>query len=255
MRRGSCPAVAFLTKRLRESFRLGETLKQSQALTTGAAGGAWPASVESQDNHHSQHHWTSFFSTQGQPVKQEGPHVSLLDPVLRQQWDHTANAHLGNTVIRPYSHRKVWWTCDQCPDGHLHSWSACVSDRSSGNVCPQCRGRRVCKHNSLATKAPLVAAQWDYEANAGTPDNVVAWSNKPVGWLCDVCGGRWTAAPDHGISKTMSGCPKCAEDAECTPRTKQPTFAECQHPLLAEWDHARNASQRNCLDKVRLQSN
>ncbi|KAL3130449.1 hypothetical protein ABBQ38_008271 [Trebouxia sp. C0009 RCD-2024] len=206
-------------------------------------------------NQHYQHHWTSFFCTQGQPVKQAGPDISLLNSVLQQQWDHAANAHLGKTVIKPYSAQKVWWTCDQCPDGHLHSWSATVNSRSNGNGCPQCRGRKVCKHNSLATRAPLVAAQWDHEANDGTPDSVVAQSHQPVGWLCDVCGGRWTARPNCRTSRTMTGCPECAEDAKCTPRTKQPTFAECQHPLLAEWDHERNAAQGHRPDKVRLKSN
>ncbi|KAL3155562.1 hypothetical protein ABBQ38_011116 [Trebouxia sp. C0009 RCD-2024] len=52
------------------------------------------------------------------------------------------------------------------------------------NFIPHNSGRQVCKHNSLATKAPLVAAQWDYEANDGTPDNVVAQSNHLAHWHC-----------------------------------------------------------------------
>ncbi len=40
---------------------------------------------------------------------------------LRQQWDYAANAHLGDVVIKPQSNRKVWWMCDQCPDGHPHT--------------------------------------------------------------------------------------------------------------------------------------
>ena len=206
------------------------------------------------ENQHYQHHWTSFFSTQPQPVKQEGPDISLLDPTLQQQWDHAANAHLGKIVIKPYSNQKVWWTCDQCPDGHLHSWSAAVSGRSLGSGCPQCRGYKVCKHNSLATKAPLVAAQWDHEANEGTPDSVVAQSNQPVWWLCNLCGGRWSATPNKRVGINMTGCPDCAEDAKCMPRTRHPTFEQCQHSLLTEWDHDRNAVQGNYPDKVRLKS-
>ncbi|KAL3151038.1 hypothetical protein ABBQ38_012907 [Trebouxia sp. C0009 RCD-2024] len=204
-------------------------------------------------NQHYQHHWTSFFSTQGQPIKQEGPDVSLLDPVLRQQWNYAVNAHLGKAVIKPHSDQKVWWTCNECPDRHLHSWLARVRGRSCGDGCPQCKGRNVCKHNSLATKAPVIAAQWDYDANDGTPDSVVAHSHQPVGWLCDVCGGKWSVSPNRRVSKTKSGCPDCANEAR-TKGTKQPTFAECQHSLLAEWDHERNAAQGNYPDKVRLQS-
>ena len=123
-----------------------------------------------------QHSEARCHSSKGQHafVQQEGPDLSRLDAALQQQWDHAANARLGNIVIRPCSHKKVWWICDQCPNGHLHRWEATAASRSNGRGCPQCCGHKVCKHNSLATKAPLVAAQWEYEANEGTPDSVVA---------------------------------------------------------------------------------
>ena len=197
-------------------------------------------------------------SAHGQPVQQQGPDISRLDPALQQQWDHAANAHLGNIDIKPHSRRKVWWTCDQCPDGLLHRWEACMCDRTRGTGCPRCSGRKVCKHNSLATKAPKVAAQWDYEANIGTPDNVVAQSNHSVGWLCDACGCKWSASPGRRVCKNRSGCPKCADVAR-TKKQKHPTFAECQDPhskaVLAEWDHERNPPQGNFPHNIRLQSN
>ena len=178
-----------------------------------------------------------------------GPDINQLDPALRLQWDHAANAHLDTIVITPYSNRKVWWICDQCPDGHLHRWEARVCNRTNGSGCPQCSGRKVCKHNSLATKAPSVAAQWDYETNDGTPDSVVAQSSQAVGWLCDVCSHKWRATPNQRVSKQKAGCPKCAAMANGKKRTKHPTLAECQDPqgraLLAEWDHERNAPQGN----------
>ena len=127
-------------------------------------------------------------------AQQGGPDISRLDPGLHQQWDHAANVHLGNINITPHSHRKVGWICDNCPDGHLHSWSATVYSRTAGNGCPQGSGRKVCKHSCLATKAPSVAAQWECQANDGTLDSVVAESNQPAWWHCDACGNRWCAA-------------------------------------------------------------
>ena len=101
-------------------------------------------------------------------MHQEGPDISLLDPALQRQWDHAANAQLGNIVVKPHSHR-VWWTSDQCPVGNPHSWSAAVYHRTNGTLgCPQCTSHKVCKHKSLASKAPRVAAQWDYEEEDGT---------------------------------------------------------------------------------------
>ena len=202
------------------------------------------------------HHWRRYFSTGQQSTQQEGPDISLLEPALQKQWDHAANAHLGNMVIKPHSSKQVWWTCDQCPDGHSHSWSAVVGNRSNGNGCPQCCGRKVCKHNSLATKAPEVAAQWDHVNNDGTPNDVVATSARVVGWLCDVCGHKWTASLAARVSNN-SGCPQCAKFAR-TKHTRHPTFAECQDPevraLLAQWDHRRNADENNFPHNTRLRS-
>ena len=197
---------------------------------------------------------------QGQPAgaQQTGPRISRLDPALQQQWDHAANAHLGPMDITPKNGRKVWWTCEQCPDGHLHSWEATVCHRANGRGCPQCSGHKVCKHNSLATKAPKVAAQWDYAANIGTPNDVVAHSNKLVGWLCEVCGHKWKRSPGTRISQ-LSGCSKCSALNRRTKQTKHPTFAECQDShskaVLAEWDHERNAPQANFPHNITLKSN
>ena len=122
-------------------------------------------------------------------------------------------------------------------------------------MCPQCSGRQVCKHNSLATKAPLVAAEWDYQANDGTPDDVVAQSGHMANWHCKVCGCKWEATPNTRVSRKKAGCPQCANDAKTNKRTMHPSFAECNHPLLAEWDHKRNAAQGHFPDKIRLKSN
>ena len=191
-------------------------------------------------------------------VQQGGPNISLLDPALQQQWDHATNAHLGLVDIKPYSNKKVRWVCDQCPDGHLHSWEAQINNRTNGRGCPQCTGRKVCKHNSLATKAPKVAAQWDYGVNAGTPDTVMAQSNHRVGWLCEVCGEQWDQSPNQRVGNKGVGCPKCARAALRKKRIRHPTFAECQDPyikaVLAEWDHERNAAMENFPDNTRLRS-
>ena len=197
-------------------------------------------------------------TSHGQPAQVGGPNISRLYPALQQQWDHAANAHLGPLDVTPQSSRKIWWKCDRCPDGHLHRWEATVYNRSNGNGCPQCAGHKVCKHNSLATKAPKVAAQWDYLANDGTPDNVGAKSHQSVGWLCDVCGHKWNRTPNQRVGKVMRGCPKCASKARSQKHIQHPTFAECQDrrnkAVLAQWDHERNAPQGNYPHNVTLRS-
>ncbi|KAL3140451.1 hypothetical protein ABBQ38_004710 [Trebouxia sp. C0009 RCD-2024] len=235
-------------------------LQQGPVLVTGVGSGLTATGLKSvaaaASRACNQRFAVSCQSYQGQHahVKEAGPNISNLDPVLQQHWDHAANAQLGNIVIKPQSNKQVWWRCDQCPDGHLHTWSAVVKSRSNGNGCPQCSGRKVCKHNSLATKAPLVAAEWDYEANDGTPEDVVAQSHRLIKWHCKVCGCKWEATPNARVSKRKAGCPQCADVAKTKKRTTHPTFAECNHPLLAEWDYKRNAAQGHYPDKVRLRS-
>ena len=111
----------------------------------------------------------------------------------------------------------------------------------------------MCKHNCLATVAPWAAAQWDYEANdaLGTPDTVVACCNQPAGWHCQVCGHRWTVAPDARVSK-LSGCRRCSPKGTVI---RHPTFAECQHPLLQEWDITRNEACGNYPHNTSLRGN
>ena len=187
-------------------------------------------------------------------ANQGPPDISRLDPNLQQQWDHAANAHLGNINIRQKSGRKVGWICDQCPDGHLHSWSATVSNRTNGQGCPQCSGHKVCKHNSLATKAPSVAAEWDYAANDGTPDSVTAQSGQHAGWHCVVCDYKWCARVQSRVSRNKAGCPQCGQISKCNKQIKHPTIAE-DPALLAQWDHARNAEQGQFPHNIRLKSN
>ena len=124
--------------------------------------------------------------------------------------------------------------------------------RSNGTGSPQCVGRKVCKHNCLATLARRAAAEWDYEANAalGTPDTVVANSPQPAIWRCQVCSHKWTASPNRRVSQ-QSGCPRCAPRGTVT---RHPTFAECQHPLLEEWDYKHNEACGNYPHNTKLKS-
>jgi len=189
-----------------------------------------------------------------QAKQQQGPDISLLSSKLQQQWDHAKNAHLGNVNITPNSGQKVHWTCPDCPDGHPHQWEARVYNRTDNANCPFCIGKRVCQHNSVATKAPYVAATWDSTANDGTPHDFTAASNRRKQWYCPVCGHKWLARINHRIGQ-KSGCPECCKLKRAGPKVRQPTLAECNHPLLKEWDTDANAKEGLFPDKLTLGSN
>ncbi len=189
----------------------------------------------------------------------KGPNTSLLAEELQKQWHEKLNMHLGNTVIRPGSDRKVWWSCDQCPDSFPHIWQAAVKNRTYGTGCPFCSGTVICQHNTLAEQAPDVALFWDAKKNHPlAPDQVTVSSNKRAHWKCSVCLYEWQAsvsAKVHG----KTGCPKCAKanggrKADGT-RQKHPSFAGAKHALLEQWDHDRNSENGNLPDNTTLRSN
>ncbi len=193
-------------------------------------------------------------SVSQQAKQQQGPDISLLSRKLQQQWDHAKNAHLGNMLITPHTSQKVQWTCPDCPDGHPHQWEVSVVHRKRYEGCPFCLGRRVCQHNSVATKAPNVAASWDSTANDGTPHDFTANSSRRKQWHCHVCGHKWLARISSRVVG-QTGCPECYNLKRAWPKVRLPTLAECNHPLLKDWDTEANAKEGLFPDKLTLGSN
>ncbi|DBA92277.1 TPA: hypothetical protein ACH3X2_003706 [Trebouxia sp. C0005] len=190
-----------------------------------------------------------------QPRKQQQcPDISLLSSKLQQQWDNATNAHLGNILITPHSRLKVHWTCPDCPDGHPHRWEAKMTNRTNNDGCPFCKGRRVCQHNSVANKAPDVAASWDSTANEGTPHDFTAASHFKKQWHCPICGHKWLARINNRIGQ-KSGCPECDNLNRAGPKVRHATLTECNHALLKEWDSEANAKEGLFPDKLTLGSN
>jgi len=187
-----------------------------------------------------------------------GPDISLLAEELQGQWHEKLNRHLGDILIKPYSNCKVWWSCDQCPEGLPHVWEAHVRNRTQGTGCPFCSGTAVCQHNTLATKAPQVALFWDAKKNHPlSPDQVTVSSNMRAHWRCSACLHEWQAAVMHK-AHGKTGCPKCAKANSGRKaggsRQKHPTFATAKHALLEQWDHDRNRDNGNLPDNTSLQS-
>ena len=185
-----------------------------------------------------------------------GPDISCLSPRLHREWMHDRNQHLGSIVVTPGSRRKVWWSCPDCPDGHSHIWEAAVSARMAGSGCPFCSGRKVCKHNSLATKAPAAALDWHRDRNLPlSPETVTAQSSYRAHWCCSACQHEWRA---WVAERVRCGCLKCANAhagySKDGIRQKHPSFASCKHSLLSEWDHVLNAMVGNYPDNITLGS-
>ena len=197
-------------------------------------------------------------ATAEQPQKQRGkqsqsnlPDISELTLQLQQQWHPDNNALLGSIKVKPHSRRKVLWSCSNCPAGWPHVWLAAVKYRTAYSKCPYCQGRKLCKHNALATKAPTVSKYWNYGKNGITPEQTLAGSNCRANWKCPDCQHEWQAQIGTRVLKD-AGCPHCSHRNK--KYSKQPTFQEEQHSLLLEWDHERNALNNIYPHNTTLQS-
>ena len=152
-------------------------------------------------------------------------------PELVAQLHPTENDHIDLDKVTTGSQVKAVWLCNDrqnTPPGctHPHIWTATVTQRSGskghkGCGCPFCAGLVVCPCNSLAFKAPEVAAQWHPTRNGKKqPDQCGASSNHRVWWqhVSDVTGEvhEWIAhvgrRAEVWSKEGRLSCPLCNKD-------------------------------------------
>ena len=202
--------------------------------------------------HHSSSHQLQGSDQHTNTDQHQGPDISLLGPLLQRQWNHAKNAHLGNIVIKPYTRRRVWWECDQCPDGHPHMWQAQVSKRSSGISCPFCTNQRVCQHSSLATKHPDIAMEFS-DRNQGTAHDYTAASNEAVFWRCNH--GHEYNTRIASRTRHNTGCPICWTSRNSSqPKQKHPVLTDSPRPVMHLWDEQLNAKAGMDPNKITCRS-
>ena len=129
--------------------------------------------------------------------------LATVRPEIAKQWDYESNGDLKPSEVTEYSMKRVYWRCD---NGHV--WDSTVANRSVGNGCPYCSGKKLLQgFNDLRTLFPDVAAEWS-EQNKESPEDFTAGSHTKVKWKCSKCGHIWTAQiKERTYSHT--GCPKC----------------------------------------------
>ena len=154
-------------------------------------------------------------------------------PELVAQLHPTKNAHIDLDKVTSGSQIKAVWVChdrQNAPAGctHAHEWTTKINRRTGnarhkGSGCPYCFGRVVCPCNSLAVKAPEVAAHWHPTRNGNKhPDSVSPHSNPSVWWqhTSELTGDvhEWKAKVMYRMTtwqymKRLS-CPLCRDDRE-----------------------------------------
>ena len=159
--------------------------------------------------------------------------LKTVNPTLANEWDYEKNNGLTPMDVLPNSNKKVWWKCS-----NEHKWQASVVNRTKGNGCPYCAGKKVLSgYNDLQTVNPTLAKEWNYEKNNGlTPADVMPNSDKKVWWKCGQ-GHEWQVT--IGTRNRGSGCPYCAGKKGLKGYNDLQTI----NPTLAkEWNHEKNGN-------------
>lgn len=164
--------------------------------------------------------------------------LAALFPEVAKEWHPTRNAALQPSSVRPSTHQKVWWQCNQG-----HSWQVSPKDRTGPRKsgCPVChnlgrseiyRARALKKKESLAKSHPALVSEWHSTRNDGrNPTEFVEASNWLAWWRCQK-GHEWQAR----ISKRAwgaQGCPFCSNKRVAVDNnlaTNRPDLAFQWHP-------------------------
>ena len=130
-----------------------------------------------------------------------------LYPELAAQWHPIKNGSLTPDQVSFGSDKQAWWVCTEGPD---HEWRAKVQERTRGQGCSFCAGKRVSVTNALTSLFPDVATQWHSTKNGDiTPDKVAGASGKKVWWQCPNDPHHEWQASVANRTYSESGCPYC----------------------------------------------
>ena len=151
----------------------------------------------------------------GQKVIKGENDLQTVNPSLASEWNYEKNDGLTPMDVMSNSNKKVWWVCTKG-----HEWQTSINNRTNGNGCPYCAGKKAIKgKNDLQTVNSSLASEWNYEKNDGlTPKDVMPNSHNNVWWKCQK-GHEWQATIDS--RNDGRGCPVCSSER----KTSLPEFA------------------------------
>lgn len=149
---------------------------------------------------------------------------------LKKEWNYKKNVGMSPDELTDNSGKKVWWVCLEG-----HEWESRIADRTRGNKCPYCSGKKpILGVNDLKTVNPQLAAEWNYVKNKKVPEAYLPHSGKKVWWLCSK-GHEWEATIDS--RSRGNNCVYCAGQRVISGENDLKTL----NPKLAlEWDYEAN---------------
>ena len=149
--------------------------------------------------------------------------LAIKNPELSKQWHPTKNGNLTPFKVGKSSPKKVWWKCEK---GEDHEWISSINNRSNGNGCPICIGKKIVKSNCLATTHPEIAKQWHPTKNGkSNPYNIGGGSGKRFWWKCEKGDDHeWITSPSN---RTRKGgrCAICRQSPARPGHNRRPRYS------------------------------
>ena len=159
--------------------------------------------------------------------------LAYLDVELSKEWDYENNYPRTPEDVTRYSHRKVYWVCQEG-----HSYLSTIANRSNSRGCPYCANLKICDDNCLAKLLPHLEAEWCDGKNKKlnlSPYNVSIGSSKKVWWICRENREHIYEAIIKDRSRGV-GCPYCAGK-----KVSNDNCLSIMNPELAsEWNYKKN---------------
>ncbi|WP_429595247.1 zinc-ribbon domain-containing protein [Arthrobacter crystallopoietes] len=150
------------------------------------------------------------------------PHVA--------SWWHPSKNRLKPTDVKAGSEKRVWWLC---PDGHEFEQMIAYRANQKKQQCPVDTGRLLLSGvNDLATKHPDLVAEWNYELNDVSPDQIVPGTTKRC----------WTCEHGHTQHMQVSNRIRSGGCSECPPDRRVGTPTSSFRRGRQGWDKRRESS-------------
>lgn len=88
--------------------------------------------------------------------------LETLCPEIAAEWDYEKNGKPTPDMVPPSTSRKYHWKCRKG-----HEWTAGTAERSRGDGCPYCSGKRILPgKGDLLHSHPDLMGEWDWEKNS-----------------------------------------------------------------------------------------
>ena len=176
---------------------------------------------------------------QYQQIKPEN-NIEVTHPELIKEWDYENNGNLKPSMFTKGSTANIFWK--HTKDTYQHRWKAKICERTQGQNCPICAGKRIQEgYNDLYSRNLEFVKEWDYEKNKISPREVTFCSKKKVWWkhIVEKDGKKFIHSWEAQVysRKSGQGCPICAGKII---QKNFNDFATVCPELLNEWDYERN---------------